>query len=129
MGGTALTVTIPGTPPRALSPNARVGWQTKARYTRVFRTMAYLSTLSAGGGTFAGDGPIYLAVTYAWGKGRRTVDGDNALALGKAALDGVADALGVNDRRFRCAAVEQVRDPAGVGYTTIALWQEESDAT
>ncbi len=127
MGGVTLTVTIPGTPPREVSPNARVGWQVKARYTKVYRVMAYLATLAAGGGTFAIDGPIMLSVTYAWEKGRRTVDDDSAWALFKAGRDGMADALEVNDRRFRCGSVEQVRDPEGRGFTVVELWQEAED--
>ncbi|MDQ3514186.1 MAG: endodeoxyribonuclease RusA [Chloroflexota bacterium] len=118
-----LTVTIPGTPPREVSPNARVGWQARARHTKAYRQTAYLATMAAGRVAFDGDRPVYLALRYAWETGRKSLDHDNALALAKAGLDGVADALGVNDRQFRCESVEQVRDPEGRGFTVIELWQ------
>ena len=125
MGGVTLTVTIPGTPPRELSPNARIHWRARARHTAAYRETAYLATLAAGRVAFDGDRPVDIRLTYAWARGRKRMDDDNAWALFKSGRDGVASALVIDDKVFRCGSVEQLRDPAGVGYTTIALWQEE----
>ncbi len=117
-------MTIPGTPPREVSPNARVHWRVKARHTKAYRETAYLATVAVTRAPFAGDGPIVVNVTYAWEKGRQRMDDDNAWSLFKAGRDGIADALGVNDKAFRCGEVEQVRDPEGRGFTVVELWQE-----
>lgn len=86
----------------ALSPNARTHWAKKAAAVKSARTIAYLRTREAGFGkhTFAGyDGRIDVWIDF-YAKTRRYPDGDNALAACKAYLDGIADALGVNDSRF-----------------------------
>ena len=119
-----MIVTIPGTPPRELSPNARVHWRVRSKHTKQYRETAYLATVAATRVPFTGDGPIDLALTYAWEKGRKRMDDDNAWAIFKSGRDGVADALGFDDKRLRCVSVEQVRDPEGRGYTTVELWQE-----
>jgi len=124
MGGVTLIVTIPGTPPRELSPNARVHWRVRSKHTKAYRETASLATVVAGRVLFDGDRPIKVNVTYAWEKGRRVVDDDNGWAMMKAGRDGIADALGVNDKAFRSGSVEQVRDPEGRGYTVVELWQE-----
>ena len=50
--------------------------------------------------TFKGyDGKLHLWIDY-YAKTRNYPDADNCLSASKAYLDGIADALGVNDRRF-----------------------------
>jgi crossover junction endodeoxyribonuclease RusA len=46
------------------------------------------------------DQPIKLTVTFVM-PDKRLRDTDNCLAAAKAGLDGMADALGVNDRQFQ----------------------------
>jgi crossover junction endodeoxyribonuclease RusA len=94
-------------PDRRLSPNARLHWRAKAPVTKKARTDAMLATYAALGcglrevrANLSGDGPISLKVTF-YPPDRRHRDDDGMVGSFKAARDGIADALGVNDRRFR----------------------------
>jgi len=50
--------------------------------------------------SFSGyDGKLHLWIDY-YPKTRNYPDSDNCLSASKAYLDGIADALGINDRRF-----------------------------
>lgn len=90
-------------PPKELSPNARVHFRTKAPITKAYRESAYwLARHVEDFGTLIscwGDGPIYVSLTFhPPDKRRRDLDG--MFSSIKAGLDGIADALGVNDQRF-----------------------------
>lgn len=94
-------------PDKRLSPNARLHWRPKAVVTAKARADAHLLALEAAGyslGTIrtllAGDAPIPVHVTF-YPPDRRHRDDDGMVASFKAARDGIADALHVNDRRFR----------------------------
>ena len=122
-------IVIPMTPSRVLSPNARTHWATKARAVSRFRDAAHLSTTV----TMPADErealqrcqSIGYVVRVSWERGRRgSIDEDNVLASCKAALDGVADALGIDDRRFHIRGVEIDRT-SRAGTTTITLTREE----
>jgi hypothetical protein len=54
----------------------------------------------------------------AWCCGRRRLDDDNAIAACKPARDGIADAFGVDDKRFRTGTMTQTR---GAGIVTVTL--------
>lgn len=89
-------------PDKALSPNSRIHWATKARAVKVARKYGHGVTLAAGlnSSTFKGyDGKLHLWIDY-YAKTRNYPDADNCLSASKAFFDGIADALGVNDRRF-----------------------------
>ena len=89
-------------PDKALSPNSRTHWATKARAVKVARKYGHCVTLAAGlnSSTFKGyDGKLHLWIDY-YAKTRNYPDADNCLSASKAYLDGIADALGINDRRF-----------------------------
>jgi crossover junction endodeoxyribonuclease RusA len=87
-------------PDKGLSPNARLHWARKAKLVKAARHDAWVSTLvlrrRLGG---LGDGPINLTVEFCPPDHRRR-DRDNLIASMKAANDGIADALGVDDSRF-----------------------------
>lgn len=86
----------------ALRPNARVHWSAKAKAAKVARSYACRVAAVAGYDqrTFAGyDGRIHVWIDF-YAKTRNYPDHDNALSACKAYLDGIADALGVNDKRF-----------------------------
>lgn len=85
-------------PDKCLSPNARIHWAKKAKVTKASRTAAGWATIAAKT-KVEGDGAIYLHV-YFYPPDNRRRDGTNMLASMKAAFDGIADALGVNDIRF-----------------------------
>lgn len=91
------TVSLPW-PDKSLHPNARSHWAVKSRATKAARTQAYW--LAHMGMTELPDGPIAVRIVFhPPDKRRRDVDG--MLSACKAYLDGIADAYGVNDNRFR----------------------------
>jgi crossover junction endodeoxyribonuclease RusA len=90
-------ILLPWPDPR-LSPNARTHWRAKSPVTKTARTAAWAITKAAGA-RVEHDGPIALAITFR-APDRRHRDRDNAIGACKAFMDGIADALGVNDRRF-----------------------------
>jgi crossover junction endodeoxyribonuclease RusA len=100
-----LRIEIPW-PDKRLSPNARLHWRPKAAITAKARADAHFLALEAAGyslGTIladlAGEDRIPLTVTF-YPPDRRHRDDDGMVSMFKAARDGIADALHVNDRRF-----------------------------
>ena len=87
-------------PSKSLSPNARVHWSVKSKATKSLRKAANVLTLEAGWCGVDWDGDIHLWIDY-YPPDRRARDQDNMIAASKALFDGLADALGVNDKRFR----------------------------
>lgn len=90
-------VTLPW-PSKALHPNARVHWASKARATRKARHDAKVACLAAG--VRGLDWPAaHVSLTFQ-PPSRRAHDLDNLLAALKGALDGVADATGIDDSKW-----------------------------
>ena len=85
-------------PAKELSPNARLHWAAKAKHTKAARTTAYWLT-EASGALVEGDGAIPLRITFR-APDKRQRDRDNCISACKSYMDGIADALAVNDRRF-----------------------------
>jgi len=87
-------------PNRVLHPNARVHWAALARARKAARSEAYLLALGAGWrvGT-APQGRLHLWIDF-YPPDRRRRDDDGLLASLKAARDGIADALQIDDARF-----------------------------
>jgi crossover junction endodeoxyribonuclease RusA len=83
-------------PAACLSSNARVYWRRKSAATKVHREWAHNATLEAK--PKHGNGDIPVSITFCPPSNR--FDRANMPHLVKAYLDGIADALGVNDRRF-----------------------------
>lgn len=86
-------------PDAKLSPNWRGHWARKAPVTKRARAAAWAATKAAGA-RVEHDGPVALRVTF-HAPDRRHRDRDNCIAACKAYMDGLADGLGVNDRRFQ----------------------------
>lgn len=83
-----------------LSPNSRIHWAQKAKAKARARKEACLIAKSAG--WHRADWPnsrLAVWIDY-YAPDRRHRDIDNLLASSKAMLDGVADAMGVDDRHF-----------------------------
>jgi crossover junction endodeoxyribonuclease RusA len=93
-----MSVTL-GWPPSILSPNSRAHWAKRAIAAKKYKTACWALTLEAKLAAPA-EGPIDLDIEFV-PPDRRHRDLDNMLSSAKALLDGVALALGVNDRRFR----------------------------
>ena len=85
-------------PPKELSPNARIHWAKKAKITKAYRNMARVLTMQAGIVAPA-EGRILLVLEFV-PPNRRHRDDDGCLASFKAGRDGIADALGIDDKRF-----------------------------
>lgn len=92
-----MTPIILSWPPRDLSSNARVHWAKKARATRKYRDDARLCTLAAKP-TVPAEGCVALNIVFVPPHNRG--DAANYPASIKAGIDGISDALGINDRRF-----------------------------
>ncbi len=83
-----------------LSPNSRIHWAPRARAKKSARENAYLLTKKAGWHRIAWPkGRLAVWIDF-YAPDRRRRDVDNLLASCKAVLDGIADAMGVDDRRF-----------------------------
>ena len=125
--GPALTVVVPMHPPPEAAANWRGHHLAKYRAQRDYRTAArYIarsSVFDLWGDDRAPLVALSLRVTIRWGTGRKRQDPTNAVILVKAAIDGIADALGVDDRLWRITDLVQERDPTGAGETVVELWQ------
>lgn len=87
-------------PDRKLHPNARVHWAVKATATKRARNTACLLALEAGWKALPlPEGRLHLWMDF-YPPDKRRRDDDGLLAAMKAARDGIADALGIDDRRF-----------------------------
>lgn len=89
-------VTLPW-PPAACSPNQRVHWSKKAKATKRYRAECHLLTKQAGMAAPAGE--LLVMMEFVPPDSRRR-DLDNLLSSCKGLLDGIADALKVNDCNF-----------------------------
>lgn len=92
-------------PHKALWPNGRPHWAAKARETKKHRAWAW-GAAKADNGFEVGAGPIPVTITcHPKAKGPAP-DRDNVSAAAKAYLDGIAEAIGVNDRQFAAPVVK-----------------------
>jgi crossover junction endodeoxyribonuclease RusA len=91
------TVYLPW-PPKELSPNAALHWAKKAKYKKTYRHTCWVLALEAKLEA-PSDPKIKLDITF-YPPDKRHRDADNMVAAIKSGLDGLADALRVNDRCF-----------------------------
>ncbi len=95
------TVVFPW-PLKDLSPNARVHYMTLHRAKKQYRTACWLAARKAGmsAATLLGSDKASVHLTF-YPPDRRIRDQDNLIASMKSGLDGLADALKVDDSNFR----------------------------
>lgn len=87
-------------PSRDLSPNGRVHWRRRAQATQGARADAFhLAKMAGWHGIQLPAGRLHLWWDF-YSPTRCYPDDDNMLSRCKAYRDGLADALGINDRRF-----------------------------
>lgn len=103
-------------PPSELSPNSRIYWARRAKFAKNYKTLCWAMSKQAGM-CVDWDGQVHVWLTFV-PPDRRHRDHDNMIASAKYALDGVALALGINDRRFVLHSV--VADEVG-GMVRVAL--------
>jgi len=102
-------------PNKALSPNSRSHWSVKSKAVKIARHGAKYSCLNAIGvtGWVPTAAPQVKLTFHPIDKRRR--DMDNCIASCKGVLDGIADALCVDDRYFVLSfAFGETRKPAMV---------------
>lgn len=105
-----VTVCLP-IPDRCLSPNARSHWAVRSKAAKRQHAVAFFDTvevLEMPGVTFQPAETNGVRCRWFF-RDRRRRDADNLLASMKHAFDGIAEALGVDDRTF-------VHWPAVIGY-------------
>lgn len=84
-------------PARAVHPNSRAHWSRRSRATKRMRRDA--RALARAAKLYADGDAVHVTLTfYPPDKQRRDLDG--CVASCKPYLDGLADAMGVDDRRF-----------------------------
>jgi crossover junction endodeoxyribonuclease RusA len=85
-------------PPAALSPNARLHWRGVAAAKKSYRRTVGLLAIVARKGHKA-SGRQRLDFTF-YPPGNHRYDRDNLIARMKAGIDGIADAMGMDDHNF-----------------------------
>ena len=95
-----------GWPSSNLSPNGRPNRWEKAKALREAKNEGYVATFAAKPVGFKfGPGPLKVTL-HAFPPVRRDRDDDNLIAAAKAFRDGIAAALGVNDKTFAVQPVQ-----------------------
>lgn len=110
-----------GWPPRELSPNTRGHWSKRAKAAKAYRK-ACLALAIESGIKVDWDGDVHLWITF-FPPDRRNRDDDNIIASFKSGRDGLADALGINDRRFRLHTWVST-DIGGMVKVRLSRWPE-----
>lgn len=88
-------------PAKVLSPNARVHWAVKAKAAKLYRKQAFLICRNENIVIPESINKLHVFIDF-YPPDKRNRDADNLLSSLKNALDGIAEAIGVNDRRFIC---------------------------
>jgi len=96
-----MQVTLPF-PPKELNPNQKPHWAVLARIKKKYRELSWVLSLKSGLTPEAIEGWKQADVHLNFfAPDRRARDGDNMLAAMKAGLDGISDALGMDDKHFK----------------------------
>ena len=113
-------------PPTVLSPNSRAHWATVAKSKKRYRQACALYSISQMRGSapqpLPADGELALALEF-FPPSARKMDRDNLLARMKAGLDGVCDALAIDDARFEPVTVS-MKKPLRAGMVRVVISNE-----
>lgn len=125
---TEIVVTLPW-PPQELKPNWRGHWAPKARKVKAYRKLACILTKEATPlQFFAYRGKVEIQCEFC-APDRRQRDEDNLVAAMKAGFDGIADRLGINDRKFHYLEHEyRFSGRQRVGYVRVHVFIGGKDA-
>lgn len=128
-----MKITLPW-PPKELSPNARTHWGKKAKIAAKYRHACAILTKAANidaafirecaaGSKYA----LHVFIDF-YPPDRRERDDDNLVAAFKSGRDGVADALGIDDKHFVTHPLlrEEVRK-GGQVVLTLTLRERHED--
>ena len=119
-----MIITVPW-PDKRLSPNARLHWRQRVGPKQAARIAAGWAVVAARvhSGGLPPEGPIAITITF-YAPDRRRRDMDNLIASMKAAQDGIADALGVDDHRFE--PTYRMGEPCKRGRVEVQLLPSEA---
>ena len=92
-----IQITLPW-PPKQLSPNGRLHWAVKNKYRKLYRDACYWQARQVNARAVVG--PLEVSLEF-YPPDRRHRDWDNMLASIKSGLDGVAEAIGCDDKHWR----------------------------
>lgn len=110
-------ITLPW-PPKGLHAHAKGHWRSKAAATKSYRAIAFWLAKEA---KVAADPNARLVFTFHPPNLRRR-DLPNLFGPPtKAAIDGIAEAMGCDDNRFRCAFPEEFAAPVKGGAVIIEV--------
>lgn len=118
-----LEFTLPW-PQSKLSPNARVHWSTLAKAKKEYRSACWLTALDQQRGwrPELPEGPLLVELEFVPPQ-RRSYDRDNLISRMKAGLDGLCDALKVNDKRFTTLTARVNAEQIG-GFVRVRISKE-----
>lgn len=107
-------------PTKILWPNGRTrSFMAKHRMLKKHREWARLATLADKTRPAIGEGRVQLTITV-YPKTRNRIDADAPISACKAYIDGIADALGIDDSRFNLPRL-QFGEPVKGGKIVIAV--------
>lgn len=113
-------------PNRKLSPNARVHWSALARAKKAAKNTAYYTALEAGLRKIDAD---RVTVRYTFSPPtRHAYDLDNLVARMKAAADGIAMAIGVDDRNWHLEIAPVAEVTSGGQVKIEIIWNARETA-
>lgn len=118
-----LEFTLPW-PQSKLSPNARVHWSTLAKAKKEYRSACWLTALDQQRGwrPELPEGPLLVELEFVPPQ-RRSYDRDNLISRMKAGLDGLCDALKVDDKRFTTLTARVNAEQIG-GFVRVRISKE-----
>lgn len=108
-------------PSRDLSSNARGHWASRSRAVKAYRREAWAMCQRHKVQAMPG---AVLEFTYA-PPDRRRRDAQNMPHMLKAAIDGIADAMGCDDHGFRCVFPSQFSEPVKGGAVLVHIKPQE----
>jgi crossover junction endodeoxyribonuclease RusA len=103
-------------PPQALSPHAKGSPWPRINATKTYRYQAKVLALSAK----VPKSPTARLV-FTFHPPRRAGDPHNLPGRVKALIDGIADAMGCDDKAFRCAFAETFAEPVKGGAVIVEI--------
>lgn len=106
-------------PPSELSPNKRLHWAALAKAKASFRAKCHLLTRDQHLEKAKYGQDFDLTMVFV-PPDRRLYDRDNLIARMKSGLDGMCDALGINDNQFMSVTASLSRDSLG-GYVQVSI--------
>ena len=114
-------------PQRVLFPNARPHWAVKSKKVKVHRNWARIVTMNEVKAPIHPKGRIGYTIDFTPPINRKR-DEDGILSACKSYLDGVADALGVNDTLFTIKGMQGHPAQAPGAIKLTFSWEENRNA-